>query len=447
VGIICCLVIVIILAGLKRKRGSKTITFNFVDIVMKKWTFVTVVAVLVITGIYLFNWKKQSSVSQQEPAKNETTIVEVSTAPEPANPVDLPDPQTEITPPVEKPTTRQIPSQPVKKQKTSPLYKSTSPAIEDDAFEGINVHFGQGLKGHADYTADKIQTAIAKAKEMRLNSFRCDFNIDDNGKPSTTGDMFLKAANAANMKVFAVLYIKDRGRMPADGANYTNAELDATYNRNYKAVNNFAKSYPFVKYYQLDNELDVKSVGSTGKSLINYVLNRFGAASMDDGYNMITFPMLKKQLQGMIAGIKDASSNNKCGLNYAWTHTGLIRKVLNSGITLDFVGVDPYNDEEYAKDAKGKATYGRFVGMMKEAFPDVQEHFITEMGFKPSKQNPKKLSQAGFLLPLFNSYASQCNGVFLYELENEPRARASSKDRDEAILGMEDETVKAFKNR
>jgi hypothetical protein len=413
---------------------------------MKKLVLVTVVAVLFIIGINLFKSKKQSSVSQQELAKIETTIVDVSTAPEPAHIVDLPVPKTKITP-IEKSTTKPIPSKPIVNQKTSPLHKPTTPAIEDDAFEGINVHFGQGLKGHPDYTADKIQTAIAKVKEMHLNSFRCDFNIDDNGKPSTTGDLFLKAANAANMKVFAILYIKGRGQMPADGVSYTSAELDAVYNRNYKAAYNFAKSYPFVKYYQLDNELDVKSVGSTGRSLINYVLNRFGAASNDDGYNLVTFPMLKKQLQAMIAGIKDANSNNKCGMNYAWTHTGLIRKVLNSGITLDFVGVDPYNGEEYAKDANGRSTYGRFVGMMKEAFPDVREHFITELGFKPSKPNPKGLSQAGFLLPLFKLYASQCNGVFLYELENEPKARARSKDRDEAILGMEDETVKDFRNR
>lgn len=415
---------------------------------MKKWVFVTVVmAVLVITGIYLFKWKKQSSVSQPEPAKIEATDADTSTAREPAHTVGLPVTKPVIARRIKKQNTQRIPSKPVKKQKTSPLHKPTPPAIQNNAFEGINVHFGQGLKGHPDYTADKIQAAIAKAKEMRLNSFRCDFNIDDNGKPSKTGDLFLKAANAANMKVFAILYIKGRGRMPADGEKYTDAELDEAYNRNYQAVYNFAKSYPFVKYYQLDNELDVKSVGSTGKSLINYVLNRFGAASRDDGYNLITLPMLKKQLQGMIAGIKDANSNNKCGLNYAWTHTGLIRKVLNSGITLDFVGVDPYNGEEYAKDAKGKATYGRFVEMMKEAFPDVKEHFVTEMGFKPSKSNPKKLSQAGFILPLFKRYTSQCNGVFLYELENEPKARASSKDRDEAMLGMEDETVKAFKNR
>jgi hypothetical protein len=413
---------------------------------MKTWVLVTiVVAVLVITGIYLFKWKKQSSVSQPEPAKTEATATDASTAPEPAHPEGLPVTKPAVTQLIKKPTTQQIPSKPVEKQKTSPLFKPTT--IEDDSFEGTNVHFGQGLKGHPDYTADKIQVAIAKAKQMRLNSFRCDFNIDDNGRPSKTGDLFLKAANAANMKVFAILYIKGRGRMPANNATYTDAELAAAYNHNYKAVYNFAKSYPFIKYYQLDNELDVKLVGSTGKSLINYVLNRFGVASRDDGYNLITFPMFKKQLQGMIAGIKDANSSNKCGLNYAWTHTGLIRKVLNSGITLNFVGVDTYNSEEYAKDAKSKATYGRFVEMMKGAFPDVKEHFVTELGFKPSKSNPKGLSQAEFLLPLFKLYISQCNGVFLYELENEPRARANSKDRDEAILGMEDETVKAFKNR
>jgi hypothetical protein len=436
------------LAEIKWQRGSKQLFFILFDIVMKRSVLVTiVVTVLFIIGVNLFKSKKQSFVSQPEPAIIEAGFADASISTESAHPVNLPVPKTEIITSIGKTGTQPTPSKTEEKQKTSPLLKSKPPAIQDDAFEGVNVHFGQGLNGHPDYTADKIQIAIAKAKGMHLNSFRCDFNIDDNGKPSKTGDLFLQAANAANMKVLAILYIKGRGQMPADGAGYTNAELDATYNRNYKAAYNFAKSYPFVKYYQLDNELDVKSVGSTGRSLINYVLNRFGAASSDDGYNLITFPILKKQLQGMIAGIKDANSNNKYGMNYAWTHTGLIRKMLNSGIVLDFVGVDPYNGEEYAKDANGRNTYGRFVGMMKEAFPDVREHFITELGFKPSKSNPKGLSQAEFLLPLFKLYSSQCNGVFLYELENEPKARASSKDRDEAILGLEDETVKTFRNR
>jgi hypothetical protein len=47
---------------------------------------------------------------------------------------------------------------------------------------------------------------------------------------------------------------------------------------------------------------------------------------------------------------------------------------------------------------------------------------------------------------LFKKYLSECNDVFLYEAINESKARVRSNDRDEAVLGMDFETLQSFKN-
>jgi hypothetical protein len=309
-------------------------------------------------------------------------------------------------------------------------------------FAGLNHHFGQGMNGHPDYTADQIPNVIQLAKDMGLNSFRGDFNTDSNGNPSYNGDLFLKASKAAFMKNYVTLYIKGRGRLPINGTDYSKEELNDAERVNYNAAKGFASKYPEVEYYQIDNELDVKSVGKTNRSLVNYSNNRYGLSKDDSGYNLITYPMLIVQIKAIMRGIKDANPRAKGGMNFAWRHSGIIQRI-NKDIPLDFVGIDAYNSEEYSNDENNRPTFGRFVDLLKSDFPNVPEYIVTEMGFKPSKA--RNMTAGQYLPLLFKKYLSECNGVFLYEAINEPRARARSRDNDEARLGMDFETVQSFK--
>jgi hypothetical protein len=313
--------------------------------------------------------------------------------------------------------------------------------ISETKLAGLSHHFGQGMKGHPDYTSAQIPAVIQMAKDMGLNSFRGDFNTDNNGNPSDNGDQFLKATKAEGMNNYVILYIKGRGRPPLNGTNYTAGELQAAEQANYTAAKGFASRYPEVKYYQLDNELDVKAVGDTHKSLVNYWENHYGLSKEDNGYNLLTYPLLIVQLKAMIRGIKEAVPQAKCGMNYAWRHAGILQRI-NKDVPLDFVGIDAYNSEEYAKDEHGRPTYGRFVDLLKGDFPTVPQHFVAEMGFKPGKS--KNLTAAEHLPTLFRKYLTESDGVFLYEAINEPKARANSNDRDEAVLGMNPETVQRF---
>ncbi|AMR32557.1 hypothetical protein A0256_14555 [Mucilaginibacter sp. PAMC 26640] len=333
--------------------------------------------------------------------------------------------------------------QPTLKKATESSYLHRPIQIHQLKLAGVNHHFGQGMNGHPDYTVDQIGSVIRMAKEIGLNSFRGDFNIDNNGKPSVNGDMFLKAAKASGMKNYVVLYIKGRGRMPDNGVGYSKDELNAAAKISYTSAKGFASTYPDVKYYQIDNELDVKAVGNTHKSLVNYTLNRYGLSQHDFGYNLITYPLLIVQIMAMIKGIKDATPQAKCGMNYAWRHAGLLQRI-NNDVPLDFVGIDAYNNEEFSNDEHGRPAHGRFVQLMKGDFPRVPEYFVSEMGFKPSRS--KGLSASEHLPSLFKKYLSESNGVFLYEAINEPKARASSKDRDEAVLGLDTKTIRLLKN-
>jgi hypothetical protein len=65
------------------------------------------------------------------------------------------------------------------------------------------------------------------------------------------------------------------------------------------------------------------------------------------------------------------------------------------------------------------------------------------MRFKPSKV--RNMTAGQYLLLLFRKYLSECNGVFLHKAINESKARARSNDRDEAVLGMDLETVQSLK--
>lgn len=319
---------------------------------------------------------------------------------------------------------------------TKGIYLIIEGAREPGKLNGINVHFGQ--EGNKDYTKAQIDPVIKKAKLAGFNSFRNDINTLENGEPKNPAcDPFMKAAKAEGMPVMVILYLSHRGDLYDEAKNvhktsFTAAELDMYYRDNYRKGRGFAKLYPHVMHYQLDNELDVKD-----KSLTDYAKDPYGRIVSTLGEQKL--PGYLAMLNGLFDGIKSVTPKAETCINYSWFHTGIIDKIADnmeaSGRKVDIIGIDTYNDQEYNKDPKGMATLGRMAVIAKEKFPNYKI-YVTEYGFYPSKANPNKLTQAGYLKVVIPFYR-RADGMFMYQALDE----AGSRTGDEAKLGLTNESL------
>jgi hypothetical protein len=278
---------------------------------------------------------------------------------------------------------------------------------------------------------------------MNMNYFRCDFSTDASGLVSSSAaEPFIQAAKHAGLGILAILYLKNREVAPADGETYTDAELEERYDTNFTAANGFAQSYPNIKYYQMDNELDLRSC------LINYEANCYGNSSADNHFNLLCYPSYIAALKGFIDGVKSVTPDAKLGLNHSWIHCGLIVKLITSlkadGYTVDWVGIDEYNTEENGKDPQGNPLFGKHVQLARTNFSGlVAEIFVAEYGFKQSKANG--LTQDQYFASVIDCYRNEADGDFLYEAINEFKSRASNTD--EQNLGITQATIDFYQSR
>lgn len=292
---------------------------------------------------------------------------------------------------------------------------------------GTNVHFGQ--VGQWDYIESRIAECISDCKRMHFNAFRCDFNTDDSGNVlATSAKPFINSVYTANMKVLAVLYLKGRGVL------YDN--LDTTYQANYKAAAGFAKQFPEIQYYEIDNELDLKG------NYINFNNNAYGTHINDIAFNMSQYETLLAQVKGFVDGIHSVNSLARCGMNYGYVKYGLIKRLNIDKAGLYWSGLNAYNNEEYALDNYQKPCFGNLVNIMKYGL-DTKEHYITEFGFYPNGKNPNKLTQDQYIKLVLPEYIGpNTNGYFIYEWINQVNTRKG----DEAKLGMTEATKQLFIN-
>lgn len=332
---------------------------------------------------------------------------------------------------------------------------------------GTNTHYGQGnssQNSHPDYTTASIPYAIQCLQSMGMNAVREGVNLSNTGGVyNNSFSPFVAACNAANIQVLATLSATAGSTAAAAGPGlYTQTE----YN-NFK-TSGYNKAFPFATAYK--GKISSYCLGAEMDNFIFHISSGSGAGepaaptgsplrwTSNSSWTMDVYGGVLYYIAGMYQGVKAADPSVKVMLNYSWIHYGLFMRFCDDlknifNITLDSMGLDWYNDNEYGTDTSHNV-FPTDVSMGGDAMNRINLKFVqsgrvstvgfAETGFNPTKANPNSLNTGSFVSDkILQQYWTQADFIYIYQLFLETNARAGSTS-GEQLIGIQDATNPTF---
>lgn len=210
----------------------------------------------------------------------------------------------------------------------------------DDFMWGVNKHSSQ-INGQV-YGAANLEQQIHLAAELGVGFIRT--GVDTNNISLT--DKTVMLANSYGIKIMLCINLPT-GRNVEGNGNYDFDSIRTTF-RTYAERYNGKNGYGKVDFIQIDNELD------------NWLMERYGVAtegSSINNYNENDLKELSLQMAAAADGIKEADSDVKSVINFAFRHYGMLDYFDQNGVDFDIIGHDWYSDGMQYDVSKGKTPY------------------------------------------------------------------------------------------
>ncbi len=193
---------------------------------------------------------------------------------------------------------------------------------------GINIKHASGYPAYKPESTEKM---VLLAKDMGCKILRIGYDAEN----VENMDKTVRFANECGMDLMLCHYA---------GIAQSDEEYSADYYYNlFKSLANRyngKNGHGVVKYFQIDNEVDLwvmhtafaesGKVGGDGREIENFDISLLESA--------------RKKFEVAIKGVKDADSDAKTVINFAWEHYGMLQYMYENGIEWDVTGYDWYGD-------------------------------------------------------------------------------------------------------
>lgn len=272
-----------------------------------------------------------------------------------------------------------------------------------------------GINGHPlgddAYKGISAATQVDLIKSMGMGIYRINILSQSDGTCTVPKILTPLLEAAANGKVTLLPMLTPRT------LNYSASESDA-YNAGKTLGANFAAKYAAnFKYYDLGNDLDVRSILS-GKD---------GRIQAD--YDQKKLRVTAAYLKGMNDGIKSNDSDAQTMISAGWVHWGFIQFCENYGVKYDILAYHWYSDmEEVALRSKSNHIEDITV-KLNSLFPG-KPIWITETNARPKDASIYEAYQNTFLTSFINKCKANptVKALLIYELFNEPYKSAAENN-------------------
>ena len=271
-----------------------------------------------------------------------------------------------------------------------------------------------GINGHPlgddAYKGVSAATQIELIKSMGMGIYRININTQNDGTCTVPKVLAPLLEAAANGKVTLLPMLNTRT------LDYNASETKA-YQDGKTLGGNFAAKYAAnFKYYDLGNDLDVRSIlsGKDGKIQADY----------DQKKLRVTAAYLKGMNEGVKANDPDAQTMISAG----WLHWGFIQFCEAYGVKYDILAYHWYSDMEEVV-VKSKSNYiPDITAKLNSLFPG-KPIWITEINSRPQPSG-YETHQNNFLTSFINKCRANptVKALIIYELFNEPYKSADEEN-------------------
>jgi hypothetical protein len=272
-----------------------------------------------------------------------------------------------------------------------------------------------GINGHPlgddAYKGVSAATQVELIKSMGMGIYRINILSQSDGTCTVPKVLTPLLEAAANGKVTLLPMLTPRT------LNYSASESDA-YNAGKTLGANFAAKYAAnFKYYDLGNDLDVKSIlsGKDGKIQADY----------DQKKLRVTAAYLK----GMNDGIKSKDTDAQTMISAGWVHWGFIQFCESYGVKYDILAYHWYSDMEEVALRSTSNHIEDITVKLNSLFPG-KPIWITETNARPKDPSIYEAYQNTFLTSFINKCKANppVKALLIYELFNEPYKSAAENN-------------------
>jgi hypothetical protein len=272
-----------------------------------------------------------------------------------------------------------------------------------------------GINGHPlgddAYKGISAATQVDLIKSMGMGIYRINILSQSDGTCTVPKILTPLLEAAANGKVTLLPMLTPRT------LNYSASESDA-YNAGKTLGANFAAKYAAnFKYYDLGNDLDVRSILS-GKD---------GRIQAD--YDQKKLRVTAAYLKGMNEGIKSKDSDAQTMISAGWVHWGFIQFCENYGVKYDILAYHWYSDMEEVALRSTSNHIEDITVKLNSLFPG-KPIWITETNARPKDASIYEAYQNTFLTSFINKCKANptVKALLIYELFNEPYKSAAENN-------------------
>lgn len=218
------------------------------------------------------------------------------------------------------------------------ILKDCDLKIRKDFAWGVNIHDSR----YVTYPERNIEEMLLLSKRMGSRLLRIGMDKFE------VMDKMVALSNAYEMDLMVCSYAGIR-----DSEENYNAE------NVYKIFNEAANRYNgknghgYVKYFQIDNEIDNYLLH---ESDVNYK-KVVGNGSEPGQYEESMLIRTAQRFKNAIKGVKNADTDAKVVINFCWEHYGMLEYMYRNGVEWDITGYDWYGDMALAYEASGLAPF------------------------------------------------------------------------------------------
>jgi len=276
----------------------------------------------------------------------------------------------------------------------------TTNAINSTAFElGVNGH----PLGDLAYLGIPASVQVEMIKKLGMGIYRIDIMTTSDGSCTVPKVLqpLLDAAAAGKITLLPMLTPRT--------LKYADSEEDAYQNGKLMGANFAAKYGNVFKYYDLGNDMDVKSIlsGKDGRVTEDYDRKKLVATAA--------------YLKGMSEGIHENDNDAQTMISAGWVHWGFIKFCEAYGVKYDILAYHWYSDMEAAIARSPSLKITDITLTLNNLFPG-KPIWITETNFRPADLSTMESDQNKFL----TAFIAKCKvnptvkAVLVYELFDEP---------------------------
>lgn len=204
---------------------------------------------------------------------------------------------------------------------------------EDFAW-GVNIHDSR----YVTYPERNIEEMLHLSKQMGSRLLRIGMDRFE------VMDKMVGLANKYGMDLMVCSY-----------AGIRDSQEDYDAEKVYKIFNDAANRYNgknghgYVKYFQIDNEIDNYLLH---ESDVNYK-KVVGNGSEPEQYEESMLKRTAVRFKNAIKGVRDADTDAQVVINFCWEHYGMLQYMFENGVDWDITGYDWYGDMALAYEARG----------------------------------------------------------------------------------------------